>query len=140
MKKNRKKSFIRNCLIQNSISLLSILGVCLIISTFVNYRLEISFPVIDDLLKYEKYLKYEEYSKIPILKFFECAIIVYDSNNKLLLQMNFDDKSNTVGIGTTRNNYPIVDLDQILNINPMIAPITVAPPTPSAVIKTSSIF
>lgn len=84
MKKNRKKSFIRNCLIQNSISLLSILGVCLIISTFVNYRLEISFPVIDDLLKYEKYLKYEEYSKIPILKFFECAIIVYDSNNKML--------------------------------------------------------
>lgn len=50
---------------------------------------------------------------------FDYGYKVYDSNNKLLLQMNFDDKSNTVGIGTTRNNYPIVDLDQILNINPM---------------------
>lgn len=84
MKKIKKKSFIKSCLIQNSISLLGILILCLIISTVVHNKLENSFPILENLLKYEDYLKYDEYSKIPLRKFSNCSIIIYDSNKKTL--------------------------------------------------------
>lgn len=88
MKIIRKKSFIRNCLIQNFISLLIILVICLFISTMINQKLEKSFPVLDDLLKYEDILVNDEYSKIPLKDFSQSAIIIYDSDKKILYSSN----------------------------------------------------
>lgn len=88
MIKHRKKSFIKNSIIFDIISVTIILVLFIGILTLVNYNLERSFIILDDMLKYEDKLQNDEYSKIPSKKFHNCSIIIYDSNKKILYSSN----------------------------------------------------
>lgn len=88
MIKHRKKSFIKNSIIFDIISVTIILVLFIGILTLVNYNLERSFIILDDMLKYEDKLQNDEYSKIPLKKFHNCSIIIYDSNKKILYSSN----------------------------------------------------
>lgn len=82
MKNN--KSFVRSCLIQNTIFLVIILILYIAITTISNYQLDISFPTIYNLLEFEDVLETEEFSRIPLRLFKHCSIIIYDNNGKTL--------------------------------------------------------
>lgn len=84
MKSSKRKSFIRNWIILNIISLVLVSTLAITISKIVNYKLERSFPILEDLLEYEDKLKKDEYSKIPLKKFNNCSIIIYDSDDRIL--------------------------------------------------------
>lgn len=86
--KNNKKSFITICVIQNIIFLIVILILCLLFYCIANYRLEKSFPTIDDLLEYEEQLQKDNYSNIPLIQFNNCAIIIYNENGLTLYSSN----------------------------------------------------
>lgn len=92
MKKN--KSFITICVITNIMFLIIIVGLCAILSSIINNRLEKSFPVLSDLLEYEKELKNDKYSQIPLREFKNCTMIIYDSNQKELYSSNKNISNN----------------------------------------------
>lgn len=82
MKSN--KSFIRSCLIINSIYFAIIFAIYLIITTISNYRLDMSFPTIYNLLEYEDVLESEEFSRIPLSRLKNCSFIIFDENRKVI--------------------------------------------------------
>lgn len=88
MTKHRNRSFITDSIIFNVISVTIILLIYMGILTLVNYRLEKSFPSLEDMLNYEEKLKQDEYSKIPLKKFNDCSIIIYNEKGKTLYSSN----------------------------------------------------
>ena len=88
MKSN--KSFIRTCLIINAIYFAMIFAIYLIITTIANYRLEMNFPTIYNLLQYEDVLISEEFSRIPLSRLKNCTIIIFDENKKVIYSTDKD--------------------------------------------------
>lgn len=88
MKNNKKRSFITNCIVLNIISLILMATLFVLISTIVNWKLEKSFPMLEDLLQYEERLKQDDYAKLPLKEFQNCSMIIYDSDNNMLYSSN----------------------------------------------------
>ena len=78
------KSFVRECVIQNMVSLIIILVIIVLIYSITNHTLEKSFPTIADLLDYEDKLENDEFEKIPLGRFKNSKILIYDENSKIL--------------------------------------------------------
>lgn len=88
MTKYKKSSFIKNSLIFNIISVAIIVILSILIYWMINYKMEKSFPIINDVLDYEEELEAGEYSKIPLKNFKNSAILVYNDSNKTLYSSN----------------------------------------------------
>lgn len=88
MKTNKGYSFINICLLQFLICATLIVVVCFLISLLVNWKLDHSFVVFEDILIYEEYLKSEDYGNIPIEKMKNCSFAVYDEDKNVLYSSN----------------------------------------------------
>ncbi|MCI9365087.1 MAG: HAMP domain-containing histidine kinase [Clostridia bacterium] len=80
----KKKSFVRECAIQSMVSLIVIFVIFILIYSFANDTLEMSFPTISELLDYEDRLLNDEFEKIPLGKFKTSKILIYDEEYKVL--------------------------------------------------------
>lgn len=58
--------------------------VCVITNILINWKLNNSFMVLDDLLEYEDQLEQENYNLIPIKKFPDCSYAVYDDEGNVV--------------------------------------------------------
>lgn len=88
MKTNKSYSFINICLLQFLIYALLIVVVCFFISLLVNWKLDHSFVIFEDILEYEEYLKNEDYGNIPIEKMKNCSFAVYDEDKNVIYNSN----------------------------------------------------
>lgn len=76
---------------QFAIYTLIILGVTFATFISINWRLNNSFLVLEDFLKYDEKLASEDYKEIPMSKFPNCDFAVYDENNELIYTTDKND-------------------------------------------------
>ncbi len=85
MKKNRfKMSFIAYCLWYFSLYSFILIGIIFAINFFINQKIENMFPSLEDVLKYENYLKKDDFQRIPLKKFKRNEIVIYDEQDTIL--------------------------------------------------------
>ncbi len=84
MKTKKNYSFSKYIIFQFAIYTLIILGVTFATIFLINWRLNNSFLTLDDFLRYEEKLEYEDYDGIPLSKLPGCDFAIYDENNELI--------------------------------------------------------
>lgn len=90
MKTKKNYSFSKYVIVQVAIYTCIILSVFIGTYLYIDWRLENSFLVLDDFLKYKDKLEYEDYAGIPMSKFPYCDFAVYDYNNELIYTTDSD--------------------------------------------------
>lgn len=86
MKTKNKNSFVKICLIQFVLCSFLLLGLFVFANSISTKQLENSFPILDDFLIYEDYLKEERYDLIPIEQFSNCEFAIVNQKGFIYLQ------------------------------------------------------
>lgn len=94
MKTKKRFSLNKYIVIQFVIYTLIIFVFVICISLYNNWKLNNSFLVLDDFLKYESMLEYENYGSIPMGKFPGCDFLIFDNNNELIYGTNSEIANN----------------------------------------------
>ncbi len=91
MKKNQN-SFIKTCVFYLSIYSIILFLTFLLISTIIEKSTQNIYFDIENIKEYQKYLKKDQYNKIPIRKFLRNDIVVFNEENKVIYETHNYEK------------------------------------------------
>lgn len=97
MKTKNKNSFVKICLIQFVLCSFLLLGLFVFANSISTKQLENSFPILDDFLIYEDYLKEERYDLIPIEQFSNCEFAIVNQKGFYLFATDWNIEKNISG-------------------------------------------